>query len=53
MKGGEIVSIGPKREALSSAALSRLFDCSVETVIRAGRFHSLSAGTKEGENAAG
>ncbi|NQT83109.1 metal ABC transporter ATP-binding protein [bacterium] len=50
MKGGRIVSVGPKGEALSSAALSRLYDCRVETVIRGGRFHALSAGAREQED---
>ncbi len=44
MKAGEIVLIGPKSEALSSEALSRLYGCRVETVIRGDRFHSLIAG---------
>jgi len=50
MKEGEIAFIGPKREALSSAALSRLYGCRVESVVRGDRFHSLAAGGREEES---
>jgi ABC-type Mn2+/Zn2+ transport system ATPase subunit len=42
MKDGEIVRIGPKRETLSGKALSQLFGCRVESVLRSGRVHALS-----------
>jgi len=51
MKGGEIISVGPKRDALSSASLSLLYNCAVETVVRGNRYHSLTAKAKEKENA--
>jgi ABC-type Mn2+/Zn2+ transport system ATPase subunit len=51
MRGGEIISVGQKEEALSSAVLSQLYGCRVETVVRGGRFHALSAGAGEAGDA--
>ncbi len=49
MKGGEIVFLGQKSEALSNGVLSQLYGCRVETVVRGDRFHALSAGGGEKE----
>jgi ABC-type Mn2+/Zn2+ transport system ATPase subunit len=51
MKDGNVVSVGPKGEALSSDALSELYSCRVETVVRGDRYHSLSAGVRREKNA--
>ena len=50
MKDGEIVRIGPRQETLSSEALSELFGCHVESVLRSGRVHALSEPQEKRQN---
>jgi ABC-type Mn2+/Zn2+ transport system ATPase subunit len=50
MKEGRIVRIGARQETLSREALSQLYGCPVETVIRGGRFHALSVGQERGKD---